>query len=195
MNQRLLTILCSGLVLTAFFSLRSSPPAPAPGKEAPGQQPALAFPIIADYGGIVVLPKAIDPPRAGSKVVLDVTADSKPEDLNKGLERVARLLNLYGAAGLKANDARVAVVLHGDATQCALHDTAYRTRFGIAKNPNLPLIQILKAHGVQVSVCGQAVFNKGFQMSEVAPDLSVATSAMTLLINRQAEGYAYVPVE
>ena len=33
------------------------------------------------------------------KVVLDVTAEAKkPEDVNKGLERAARLLNLYGVS-------------------------------------------------------------------------------------------------
>ena len=34
-----------------------------------------------------------------------------------GLEYVAGLLNLYGAAGLKATDVKIVVVLHGEATK------------------------------------------------------------------------------
>ena len=52
-----------------------------------------------------LLPDAVEPPRAGMKLVLDVTSEAKkPEEVNKGLDRAARLLNLYGTAGLKASD-------------------------------------------------------------------------------------------
>ena len=47
------------------------------------------------------MPRAAEQPRKGAKAAFDVTADAKPGEVNKGLEQVARLLNLYGAAGLK----------------------------------------------------------------------------------------------
>src|ERR1700722_4962976 len=78
------------------------------------------FPIIPNVGGVVPLPNAAEQPRKGAKVVFDVTADAKPADLNKGLERVARLLNLYGSAGLKSSDVKIAVVMHGEATKSVL---------------------------------------------------------------------------
>jgi intracellular sulfur oxidation DsrE/DsrF family protein len=160
----------------------------------PPNETKLVFPIIPNVGGVVLLPKAAEQPRKGAKVVFDVTADAKPADANKGLERAARLLNLYGTAGLKANDVKVVVVLHGEATKAALTDAAYKTRFGADANPNLPLIRALKKTGVEVFVCGQALAYKGFQDVEVAGEATVAAAALTVVINRQGDGYAYVPV-
>ncbi len=154
----------------------------------------LVFPIIPNAGGVVPLPKAAEQPRKGAKVVFDVTADSKPTDINKGLERAARLLNLYGAAGLKVSDVKIALVFHGEATKTALTDEAYKAKFGIEKNPNAALIRDLQNAGVEVFVCGQALNYKGFKEADVAKDISVAAAALTVIINRQTDGYAYVPV-
>lgn len=158
------------------------------------KKPPLAFPIIEKYGGVLPRPGAAEQPSAGAKVLLDVTADSKPGEVNKGLDRVARLLNLYGVAGLKSTDVKVAVVLHGEATKAALNDAAYQQRFDHPANPNLPLIQALKAAGVEVLVCGQALNYKGFADQEVADRVTIAASALTAVINRQTDGFAYVPV-
>lgn len=153
-------------------------------------QASPSFPIISQFGGVVARPSASEQPRPGAKVVFDVTADAKPNEVNKGLERVARLLNLYGAAGLTAKDVTVAVVLHGEATRCALKDSAYGERFGTEHNPNLKLIQSLRQAGVEVSVCGQALINKDYADREVAQEIPIAASALTLVINKQADGYA-----
>jgi hypothetical protein len=83
------------------------------------------------------------PQFVGKSMVFDATADAKPADVNKGLDRVARLLNLYGAAGLKAQDVKIMIVLHGEATKSVLSDTAYKARFQVDENPNLPLIREL----------------------------------------------------
>jgi intracellular sulfur oxidation DsrE/DsrF family protein len=161
---------------------------------ASAQAPAeLVYPIIPNVGGVVPLPKAAEPPRPGAKVVLDITADAKPADLNKGLQRAARLLNLYGAAGLKASDVKVAVVLHGEATKSALAGGVYKARFGSEANPNLPVIGELRKAGVEVFVCGQALADKGFREAEVAEGIKVAFSAATAVVNRQTDGYAYIP--
>jgi ubiquinone/menaquinone biosynthesis C-methylase UbiE/intracellular sulfur oxidation DsrE/DsrF family protein len=156
--------------------------------------PELAFPIIAGYGGAAVRPNAVDPPRAGAKVVFDVTADAKPDAVNSGLERAARLLNLYGAAGLTKNDVRIAIVVHGDATKSVLSDAAYASRCGVEKNPNLPLIRKLHEAGVELTVCGQALSRKGIADSEVDEGIPIAVSALTVVINKQMDGYALVPI-
>lgn len=153
----------------------------------------LAFPIIADYGGVVPLEAAAEQPRAGAKVVFDATSDAKPGEVNKGLERVARMLNLYGVAGLKAADVKLAIVLHGEATKSVLTDAAYKSRFEIERNPNLPLVRELRKAGVELLVCGQALNYKGFAESEVADEIPVAAAALTVIVNKQADGYAYVP--
>lgn len=156
--------------------------------------PQLVFPIIPNRGGVLPRPKAVEQPRSGAKIVFDATADAKPADVNKALDRVARLLNLYGAAGLKAQDVKIAIVLHGDATKSVLSDAAYKTRFQAEQNPNLPLIRDLQQAGVEVLVCGQALNYKGFQDDEVADAIPIAAAALTAVANKQADGYSYIPV-
>ena len=155
-------------------------------------RPKLIFPIISNIGGVAVLPNTVEPPRQAAKVVFDITADAKPGEVNKGLERVARLLNLYGASGMKASDIRVTVVLHGEATKSALRDDTFRQLFGAEKNPNLPVIRELRKAGVEVLVCSQALVTKGFPPSEIDANLALAFSALTVVINRQAGGYAVI---
>lgn len=154
----------------------------------------LQFPAIAGYGGVVALPNAVEQPRAGAKVLLDVTADAKPGEVNKGLERAARLLNLYQASGHKAGQVQVAIVLHGEATRVALKDDAWKTRFGADRNPNLPLIRLLRQAGVELFVCGQALNYKGYPEQEVLEEVPVAAAALTVVINRHADGYVSLPI-
>jgi uncharacterized protein len=180
----------SAFVRHGFAEAHKNHNVPAEG----GSKPRLTFPIVPGVGGVVPLPKAAEPPRKGAKVVFDITADSKAGDVNRGLERVARLLNLYGAAGLKASDVKIALVLHGEATRAVLIDEAYREKAGANRNPNLPVIHALRKAGVEVYVCGQALAYKGFADSDVARDVPIAAAALSVIVNRQSDGYAYVPV-
>jgi intracellular sulfur oxidation DsrE/DsrF family protein len=86
-------------------------------------------------------------------------------------------------------------VLHGDATKSVLNDGAYKERFQIEQNPNLPLIRELQKCGVEVLVCGQALNYKGFSDGEVAEEIPIAAAALTVVINKQTDGYSYVPVQ
>ena len=140
------------------------------------------------------MPNAVEKLRSGAKVVFDATAEANPSNVNKGLERAARLLNLCGSAGLKAADVKIVVVVHGDATKSVLNDDFYRARFQVEKNPNRALLRELKNAGVNVFVCGQALNYKGFPTSAVLEDVSVADAALSVIINSQMDGYAYVPV-
>ena len=192
-------VVVSKFVKRGFDEAHENHAVPADGA-APVTTPSstdakLLFPIIEGYGGIFAVANAVEPPRAGMKVVLDVTSEAKkPEEVNKGLDRAARLLNLYGTAGLKASDIKLTVVLHGEATKSVLSDEAWESRLQTKHNPNLPLIRLLQKAGVEVIVCGQALSYKNIERSEVASDIPVAAAALTVLLNRQADGFAYVPV-
>jgi ubiquinone/menaquinone biosynthesis C-methylase UbiE/intracellular sulfur oxidation DsrE/DsrF family protein len=163
-------------------------PSRTPGLSAP------KFPLIAGYGGVVEVPNAAEKPRTGTKVVFDCTAEMPPAAVHKGLERAARVLNLYGAAGLKASDVRITLVFHGPATKTVLTDEFYKARFGVEQNPNLPLIRELQKVGVEIFVCGQALNYNGYAASAVAENIPVADAALTVTVNRQSDGYAYLPV-
>jgi intracellular sulfur oxidation DsrE/DsrF family protein len=157
--------------------------------------PIFRFPQVARYGGIVRTPDAAEPPRRGAKIVFDITSDGKPEEVNKGLESVARYLNLNAEAGLKPADVKLALVLHGSATKAALGDVAYAKHTTGMKNPSLELIRELKACGVEVLVCGQSLARNKFAPEDVDSAVSVAVSAMTVNVNKQLDGYAYLSID
>jgi intracellular sulfur oxidation DsrE/DsrF family protein len=156
--------------------------------------PTFVHPRIKNYGGVVALEKAAEPPRAGAKVVFDLAGEGKADEVHPGLERVARYLNLHAQAGHRAADLQVALVLHGQATQFALNEKAYAKQASGASNPNLDLLRQLKTAGIELYVCGQSLARNGYRVEEVAPDLVVAVSAMTVNINKQLDGYAYLPI-
>ena len=188
---RLFGVLACAISFTAFgMAQEKSVPVPANAPAAP----KLEFPIIPKHGGALPRPKAVEQPRAGTKVVFDATAEAKPAEVNKALDRVARLLNLYGVAGLKAQDVKITIVLHGEATKSVLDDAAYKERFQVAHNPNLPLIRELQKAGVEVLVCGQALNYKGFPDSVVSDGIPLAAAALTVVVNKQTDGYSYIPV-
>ncbi len=177
-----------------FDEAHKNHPVPTAAPATPVGPAALEFPIIPEHGGVLSRPHAVEQPRAGVKVIVDATAEAKPGEINKSLDRVARLLNLYGTAGLQAQDVKLAVVLHGEATRSVLGDAPYKARFQVDENPNLPLIRELQRSGVQVFVCGQALNYKGYPDAEVADGIPIAAAAMTVVINKQADGYTYLPV-
>ena len=160
----------------------------------PQAKAKLVHPVIAGHGGVVPRPQAAHQPQAGAKVVFDVTGANKPSEIHKSLDRVARLLNLYGAAGLTERDVKISLVLHGEATHAAMTDAAYRNRFGIDANPSLPLVRKLKTLGVEILVCGQALNYQGYADEDVAQEIAIAAAALTAVINLQSEGYAYIPM-
>jgi intracellular sulfur oxidation DsrE/DsrF family protein len=158
------------------------------------EEPTFEFPQVAGYGGVVAIQGAAELPRRGAKIVFDITSDSKPEEVNKGLEAVARYLNLNAQAGHKPSDVKLALVLHGGATKAALGDTAYAKHTSAPQNPNLKLIGELKSHGVEVFVCGQSLARNRFAADEVTSDLTIAVSALTVNVNKQLDGYAYLSI-
>ena len=163
--------------------------------------PALAaggdwrYPAIEGYGGIKPLPEAANQPsvKAEHKAVFDVTKAAKsPDQLNPGLERVARAVNVFASAGVPAEKLDFVVVVHGPATPGILNDAQYEKQFGQA-NPNTALIAALRKAGVTLHVCGQALAKHAFDQSWVNNEVDVALSALSDLVIFPSRGYAVVP--
>ncbi|WP_187781986.1 DsrE family protein [Gimesia chilikensis] len=152
-------------------------------------------PRIKEYGKVVQLPDAAQQPRDQSKICVDLTKGGPADKLNPSIEKVARFVNIYEGAGKDPAAAKIAVVLHGDATLCALNDDAYAERFNTKSNPNLDCLHELHEAGVEIYVCGQSLVGKGGQPDQVVVFTDVAVSALTSLVNLQADGYAYVPLK
>ena len=93
---------------------------------------------------------------------------------------------------MKATDVKITAALHGEAVNAILTDAAYQAKFGVEKNPNLPVLNDLRRAGVEVFVCGQALALKGIDEADVAEGVTVAAAALTVLISRQNDGYTYL---
>lgn len=155
-------------------------------------QPTYINPAIAGYGKVTQLPKASQQPRNGSKIVVDVIKGGDQDKLNPAIEKLARFVNIYQGAGAKSADVEIAVVLHGDTTLTVLNSEAYAARFKTEGNPNLDCLNELHKAGVKILVCGQSLIGKGGHPDEIAPVAEVAVSALTSLVNLQADGFSYV---
>jgi hypothetical protein len=88
----------------------------------------------------------------------------------------------------------MAIVLHGAATKESLSNEAYTKLFS-KPNPNRELIGQLRAAGVEILVCGQALNHAGYDPAQTADEVKVALSAATAIINRQTQGFAYLPIQ
>lgn len=152
-------------------------------------------PAIKDYGKVVPLPQAAQQPRPESKICVDLTKGGEAGKLNPSIEKVARYVNIYQGAGKEPASVKIAVVLHGSATLCALNDNSYAKRFNTENNPNLACLHELHKAGVEIYVCGQSLVGKGGRPEEVVVFADVAVSALTSLVNLQSDGYAYVPLK
>jgi intracellular sulfur oxidation DsrE/DsrF family protein len=156
-------------------------------------QPDFKTSLISSAGRYVPLPESAHQPKAGSRIVFDVTGAGEAADILTGLDRVAMFLNLAAENGPVGPDQfDLAVVFHGSATAAALNDTEYAKATESARNPNLPLIRTLQQHGVRFYVCGQALARKKYPLDGVAPEVTLAVSALTVIVNEQNDGAAYV---
>lgn len=152
-------------------------------------------PVIADFGRIQPMPEAgVQPdPALAYRVLFDITKAAGAKDkVNPGLDHVARFVNLLGASGLSPQQAEIAAVVHGPATDIVLANTAYRAANG-ADNPNLRLIHRLHESGVEIHVCGQALAEHGFDPETVDPQVQIDLAALTTLATYQLRGFALIP--
>lgn len=153
-------------------------------------------PTIHDAGRMHALPQAAyqPDPDAIYKVVFSMTRGSDdPHKINPALQRVARTVNLYAHAGVPLSHMKFVAVASGAATVIALDDAHYQKQFGVA-NPNLPVIRQLRADGIDVAVCGQAVAEHHYQYDWVSKDVTLALSALTTITELQQQGYALMPL-
>jgi len=132
-------------------------------------------------------------PNLDYRVVFDIAAGAKsPDAAHPGLVRVARFVNTLAQAGVPADRRQVAVVLHNDAAEVILTDTAYAARHGGRRNASLPLLEALRAGGVDLRVCGQSVLGRNLPRESISPAVTVDLSATMTLVNLQLTGYVLV---
>lgn len=152
-------------------------------------------PVIEGYGPTSAIADAdVKLPEGFTyKALFDISETHKKHDqYNRKIESVARFLNMHARNGVKLEDMKLAVVLHGAATKDVLTDEAYAKRHGHI-NPNTDLIKQLSEKGVKFYLCGQSAAFYDIKKSELSSDVKLALSAMTMAVLLQQEDYQLIP--
>jgi len=141
-------------------------------------------PAIKSDGPMHPLPDAAYQPSKSKiyKAVFAVTRPSRgANDPDGGLTPVARAVNVFAYAKVPMNHLKFVVLIYGiDASPMVLDNAHYKARFG-TDNPNLKIIRELKAAGVKVVVCGQALAALGIEHGWVDPDVTISLSALSTM--------------
>lgn len=152
-------------------------------------------PVVPGYGAITPMPEAKERPDHALRyrVLFSVTkAASSPDEVNPTLEKVARFLNLLGADGVRPNPGDVVAIIHGPATALVMNAAAYAERSGGKANANLPLIAALRAAGVSVRVCSQALVGNKVDPAVVQDGIEIDVSALTTMATLQLRGWVLI---
>ncbi|MDC6389310.1 DsrE family protein [Maribacter sp. PR1] len=151
-------------------------------------------PVIEGYGKIKSFKDVAVQPDASLeyKLVFDITSESEMDGVNKGLWKIARLINMLGSSGIPSDNVHIVAAIHGGATFATLNDTKHKKKYDKA-NPNTELLGLLKDYGVELYVCSQATAARNITAEDLNPNTELALSAMTVLSNYQLKGYALMP--
>lgn len=143
-----------------------------------------------EYGGIYEIADVVNPdPALEYRVVIDLkNLQRDKESINRGLNNVARLMNLHGLGGVKPENLKVVVAVHGGATDVILTNEAYQKRYEL-DNPNIPLIKALEDAGAEIYVCGQSLLGRRYAHEEVNPEVDIGLSMLTMVTTHQHMGY------
>ena len=148
------------------------------------------FPIVENFGGIYEIEDAVLPDsELEYKIVVDLkTLQRDKESINPGLNNVARMMNLHGSEGVDAEHLKVAVVVHGSATDVILTNEAYKKRYEL-DNPNLALIDELRKAGAEIYVCGQSLLSRKYANEEVNNRVQIGLSMLTVFTTHIMNGH------
>jgi intracellular sulfur oxidation DsrE/DsrF family protein len=153
------------------------------------------YPVIKGYGPAVSLPNAaVQPDKSLQyKILFDISKPAASNDqVNPGLDHVARLINVFATAGMMPDQMELVVIIHSTAAPIVLKNEQYKTKYGV-DNPNIQLLGELKKSGVVLYVCGQTLADYSFKQEWVNPDVTLALSALTVVPTYQLMGYALMP--
>ncbi|WP_395376846.1 DsrE family protein [Marinicella sp. W31] len=149
--------------------------------------------LIPEYGKIATVAGMQKlPTDTYFKVSFDIAKPAKGGELNRALNSGARFLNMHVENGIKAEQIKLAFVIHGGAVHDMTVDTHYSDRNG-QPNANAALIKALQAHSVEIFVCGQSAAYHGITKDLLLPGVKLSLSAMTAHALLQQQGYTLNP--
>ncbi len=158
------------------------------------QQILLKGQVIPEYGKTynVVTPDFKTSFSTPLKAVFDVGRSfDNPTAVNPLFNTAARYLNMHQLAGVPLKNLSVAIVIHGSAANDLLRNEYYSEIHKI-DNPNVSLLKALAEKGVQIILCGQTAAHKNITKDKIIPEVAIALSAMTALVQLQNDDYRLI---
>ncbi len=120
--------------------------------------------------------------------------DSMAKDVNSSLAEVGRIINLHIASGIPFKKINPVIVVHGPALNALISNEVYQQKFKTA-NPNLKLLDELRAAGTKFIACGQAMQFFEIPKQSLQPDVKVSLTAQTVLSGYQLKGFVLYAIE
>lgn len=114
-----------------------------------------------------------------------------PKERVQGFGSPANFLRLMDVNGVPRSNVKLAIIVHGTATQSLLNNATYKARTG-ADNASVALLTALHEAGVQIIVCGQALINRNVPRDQLLPFVKVATTATSAHGILAAQGYEVI---
>jgi intracellular sulfur oxidation DsrE/DsrF family protein len=162
--------------------------APAFAAESTAALPVPGYAAAHDVPGAHELPD----PSIDYKVVFSIGsgATDMTAEVNPTLAQLARYVNTLAKYGVPADKRHLIVMFHqrNPDFDITMSNAAFKARHG-KDNPNIALIRDLKAAGVQLRACGQALESRKIDAKDVNQDIQIDLWAMTSMLNLQMKGY------
>ncbi|HPE49279.1 MAG TPA: DsrE family protein [Hyphomonas sp.] len=149
-----------------------------------GMDDFIAGDVVPSFGKFAPVEGVTLPADTHFKVAFDVSEAGPDDDVNRGIDSVARFLNMNAHAGVLPENMKVAIILHGGAWKDLLTDEARGS-----VNPNAQLIAELQAAGATFDLCGQTAAAHDVTPDMLLPGINIVLSAMTERALLQQEGY------
>jgi hypothetical protein len=100
-----------------------------------------ATPTIKGYGKIKNFKDVAAQPDASLayNLVFDIAAEREMEGVNMGIWKIARVINMLGAANISKDKINIVAAIHGEATFATLGKVKYQKKYE-KENPNAELL-------------------------------------------------------
>ncbi|WP_165735549.1 DsrE family protein [Pseudoalteromonas sp. C8] len=149
--------------------------------------------LIKDFGYFYSVPEHVQiNDSTVFKIAFDVGDGAKKGEQNNSINSLARFINMHVAHGVKPDNIKLALVVHGSASIDVLANSEYKERFK-ADNKNQSLIKQLLANNTVVYVCGQSATHYKVAPEQLIEGVQMSLSAMTAHAQLQQQGYTLNP--
>ncbi|MEO7307853.1 MAG: DsrE family protein [Ferruginibacter sp.] len=191
MGKKTFMALCTLCFITMNMGAQAQTAQATPEKKFQTQT-AVALPV-KDFGKVYNVPFATDKPDPNLQYKIIFEAGGEAMDssvLYPPLEHLARMYNLHVYGGVPQKNLHVVLMIAGVGILVAMNNEAYRKRYGI-DNPNIRILSQLKAAGIKINGCAQAMTKNKIEPADMNPDVNMVFSRFTTVSTYQMKGYAY----